>query len=235
MKPIQSEVDKCLDLVKELFDKGLYDALFYRAMPNLYDGIKPSWECGIHHWINDNYKNYKGKNIYFYTGLTKLCIVMEDNKDWVIKLPIIRNHAPIFSDSRDFCACETANYNDALDEGLEHCFAAEFKVGEIKEIGIYMQEYVEMNEDAISNSCFDYAKSQYDEKDFKSHDDYIDAVYDIAEDLDDDEKISALLPEEYDKLSVFIENHHINDLHNGNWGYNKEGKIVLVDYSGYVI
>lgn len=232
MKPIQSEVDKCLDLVKELFDNGLHDALFYRAIPNQY-GKEPSWECGIYDWIDNHYETYNEKNIYFYTGLTKLCIVMKDNKDWVIKLALVRDNVPVFDCHSNFCELEARNFEAAEQRGLDKYFAAEYEVGTINDIKVFMQEYVEMNEDLICNSCFDYVKEGYDEDDFETHDDYINAIYSEADYLEDEEKIKALMWDDCDELIEFINDYHINDLHNGNWGINKNGKIVLVDYSGF--
>lgn len=164
-------------------------------------------------------------------GETKVVIIF-NNEDWVMKIPF--NFAVCKTKYRydDFCRIEAKNYSRAIEEDLERFFAPMYFLGDYGfEDGccdfscpIYIMEKIEVDEDVNS----DYAASNYE----GDEDDYDD--YDFSG--EDGAMIcleSSWAIDETINLWDFLCKYHINDVHVGNIGFNKDGRYIICDYSGY--
>ena len=83
-------------------------------------------------------------------GLTKISVDFGDN-NWVIKIP--------FGNNTDYCQLEAKMYALAHKKGLSEYFAPCFFYGKIKDIPIYLQRKVEINEELNRETCYYYVKT----------------------------------------------------------------------------
>lgn len=173
----------------------------------------------------------KEMNIHCFFGLTKACLVIDGESKWVIKLSLGRY-------ATNYCRVEAKNFRLALHDGLGDFFACMQYVGLVDGIEVYIQERAEVDENLNSDIFREYVREGYDFDDPEAGMDEESYIEDRADELDEDERIYAMCHREYnedsiEKLIEFIEDHNINDLHEGNWG-RLNGRMVLVDYSGYM-
>lgn len=166
------------------------------------------------------------------SGATKGVIIPID-ADYVIKLPLYtaRGETPV-----DFCAREAAVYEEAKKFGLDHMLAAVqvFKFDDVPYY-VYVQEKVDVNTDENEDVLFTYSSKQINQEDYDDEDERNSAAWDYMNEMPVEECIYAIFGE-YNKyanqlVNLFLDM-NINDIHNGNFGYNG-GHPVLIDYSGY--
>lgn len=128
----------------------------------------------------------------------------------------------------DYCALETALYEEAVKRGLAQYFAKEEKYGIIDNIyPIYIQQKVDSFYsvyDTLSKEERADATERCSQK-IKPRDMLFDAVW-------VDAFLSAYGAEEYKRLVAFLDEFDITDFHRGNIGFYK-GLPILFDYSGF--
>ena len=71
-----------------------------------------------------------------------------------------------------------------------------------------------------------------------NNDDYMVMIPLDDEEIEDDELTSLIFAERYgkedfDRIWEFLSTHEIDDLHDGNVGFDDRGEPVLIDFSGY--
>lgn len=233
-------IEKSMEKIKDLFAHDFKQAISYG--PGWFSKFnnKTYYDLGLCDWL-EKYDGWLNKQSFeIFRGETKICIVDEENEDWVFKIGFIRKTNPKYVEyntADDYCKREANYYAEAQVVGLERYFAASFKVGECEGVEIFAQERTDNDEDLIKEYFVDYVKSSYnyDRSAFESDEDYSQALEDDASDLEGEERIHAVFgeSEEIEELIEFIDDHEINDLHSGNWGKTKDGRIVMFDYSGY--
>lgn len=112
-------------------------------------------------------------------------------------------------------------YREAVDASMQDFFVPCEKIGEIFQNPIFEMDFVEVDETRVTSDVFD----RYDGNEAS---DIVDA---------DDGFVEALFPFYYncdiDQLLDFLGMNGVNDLHSGNIGYDTDGNIKIVDYSGY--
>ena len=165
-------------------------------------------------------------NIDTNSGCTRKCFMMEELPGWVIKV--------CFSDMKfDYCKREVENYKAAVEAGLEFYFASTYKVYECADgRWVTVQEELDVNEEAISDSLYNHMRSSMDPDDYENEDDFNSSIWDTIVDMSDEERVEILVG--YDEeLMDFICDHHINDLHEGNWGRAGNNDLVIMDFAGY--
>ncbi len=181
-----------------------------------------------HQWM-------KGDNSIFQTiayGLTKIVLFPNDLKDVVVKIPFIGVDEYSYTDnddiewirrtdfegiqSGDYCERESFVYKQAVKEHVEKFFACtEYVTDALGFVPIYVSERCEQFEpggSAIYDSRLDSVEIPHD--------------------------VASVLVEQYeskdiDRLVSFIDENKIGDLHEGNWGYGKDGKLKIIDYSSF--
>ena len=168
-------------------------------------------------------------------GVCRLVVWDCNYCDYVVKFPI---------DSSDikFCEKEVDIYKDAEEEGVEEAFAWCKCIYAPEEIGngIYVMEYVNCNEDEISDEVSESAYRRYCE-DYDREVDDDDAREEFFQDYYGEDEMDDL----YDmflnglrdwqlrnKVDTFVSEQDINDIHCGNVGY-RDNQLVLCDYAGY--
>lgn len=202
------EMNIALNVVDSLINHGL--AKLYTAEFRPYS----LWD-----WLDDN--KFFENGISYADGATKAVIFHEDLDSYVIKFRLPRE-----SKERDYCSREYENYVLAEKAGLDYYFAETAYLCEREGISFYLQEQVICDEDVDSELC-SKLQCQYDESN---------TPYDAENLWNEVDEMSAyertMLLYGNETLSNFITEHHINDLHCGNFGMAGD-HYVMVDYSGF--
>lgn len=161
----------------------------------------------------------------FFTGCTKMVFVLDNLENWAIKIDL---------GEKPYCQREADNYAAAVKENLAEYFAATFFFAEVEGVKFYIQELVDCHDDfgddlscEISQACFNYLKST---SDFGGNDE----IWDAVGEMEDIERVYALIPTASHRLEWFLARHEIDDLHEGNFG-RRAGEYVIMDFSGYRI
>lgn len=183
-------------------------------------------KLGMFKWEEANRNVLNTVHAEVFSGVTKVCVVPR-YFDWVVKFDIY------LPKRRDYCLLEAEYYADAKREGLETYFAQTYEVGIVYGRAVCIQEKVRCNEDDITSDFMNYVRTVLPESEFENEDEYCDEVWDQVESMDTIDHLQAIFGENIDRLIEFIEDHQINDLHAGNWGYTQNGLTVIVDFSGY--
>lgn len=156
-------------------------------------------------------------------GLTKISVDFGDN-NWVIKIP--------FGNSTNYCQLEAKMYALAHKKGLGEYFAPCFFYGKIKDIPIYLQRKVEINEELNLDACYYYMRTLCES--FREHDetdeDFEDRVQENLDYMTDEDAVKAIIGETKGLLSFLYDN-DICDLHSGNFGFLNSNPVIF-DYSG---
>lgn len=221
MKPTELEMERALDIVRDLIPYGLHEAI---------KGEEDNKE------FFEEAKDYANKNgISFFCGASKLVIVDEES-DWVIKLSFDCSVDVDEGMESDYCKRELYNYEKACEEGVEKFFAEICMVGEVDGIEVYLQEKLKVDdgvEKDVDQIFRDYVysldESYYD--DIEDEDERNAILTDDVYEMDEEERIEAIFGFD-ERLITFIENNDINDLHSGNFGY-RGADLVIMDYSGW--
>lgn len=175
-------------------------------------------------------------------GITKVVFFLKDVKDKVAKVPFLgvdlyeydedgddkefvgRTCFSEMDDMRgnggDYCELEVDNYLKAQEFGVEEFFAKTECIGTLYgTITVYASERCVPYND-LEHECF---ISTWNNPFIKFGVPKL-----IAMDLE--KQYSA---ESLSRLKTFLEDNDIYDLHSGNWGYGKDGKLKIIDYSNY--
>lgn len=229
MNPTEEEMKVIKEVISNLLELGLRDALKYKKEPEV-----DYYRLQFHSWCDRNSEALESMGVSCCSGSTKACIYSNDIDNWVIKASFDRATDPYYVKEDqviDFCKVEAENYKAACEYGIGHFFAPTYIVKELDGVTICIQQRVEVD-------------PEYYEDKFRNY--YIE-VYEIDEDEDYDlnleveEEIDAVFGGQvddklFDKLLAFIDNHDINDLHEENYGKVRgaDGEYdVIIDFSGY--
>lgn len=209
MKPTINEIEKAKEIVNKLVRNNFLEAIICEDNSNYFD------------WCQGYAKYFKDWHIKVFCGATKACIISEDLSDWVIKVGFV------YSDEEDdLCAIEADFYEEAVEEELDEFFAATYEFYSLplpekfnlkRSIKFFIQEKATPDEEKTSATCEEYTGSDWN---------------------DDDDRIESLFGglvkcKKLNKLFEFIDKWDINDLHSGNFGYTSDGRVKIIDYSGY--
>lgn len=164
-------------------------------------------------------------------------VIIDYDLDYVIKIPFLyeyytRKGETVLSDFDNYCSLEESVYDCAKTYGLNDFFAESFFLGYFHNVPIYLMKRV----DASCEICSDITISGLVESGL-DEDKASDAYYNALE--ENDTALVKLLfdlyydEDEVDDLIDFLERQQVNDLHDGNIGFDAHDNPVLIDYSGY--
>jgi hypothetical protein len=216
MKPTALEINEALSMVKNLMDHGLKRALMYNGEYN---------ELGYWEWYCDYRKYFMSIGLYVFSGASKV-VFFKDDWNWVIKLGFMRETNTSFvarGTDFNYCEIEADIYRNAVSNHLDEYFAATYACGEVDGVQVFLQEKVTTIEDELTEKVDEYSSSHN--------------IWDTDEDFTSKDYIAAILGEDFDDymdLVEFVDEHDINDLHALNWGKTADGRIVMIDFSGYL-
>lgn len=224
MKPTINEIEKAKQIVNDLIKEDFFDAIICEDNDGFF-----GWCC--------DHKDFLEGRLKVYCGETKACIVSDELSNWVVKVGFNYKVDSYADKVTDFCAIEARNFEHAVVEGLEEFFAASYKLCELTppekynfkdNISFFIQEKAVPDEEKTSSTCDSYMRSGRDSEE-EDDEDYYD------DDYDDDDRLESLFygSKKYDELTAFIHEFDINDLHSGNFGYTSDGKVKIIDYSGF--
>lgn len=206
-----------INLINDLFEHDFANAINaseYEEETGVWHDF--DWHCNC--WKREHKELLDKWGVTIANGASKVCLILDDNYDWVIKMNIID-----WEDDNDYCKLEADNYLAAVDAGLQMYFAEERLLTSIKydededPLNIYVQEYAESDYELIEEIFCKYAEEAYG-----------DPCEEVYEDAD---RLEAVFDEP--RLINFCFERHINDCHEYNYGRLENGEIVLIDYSGY--
>ena len=145
-----------------------------------------------------------------------------------------------------YCEAEVKTYEDAVAAGYGDKFAwcaklMDYVCGEFI-VPIYVYEYAECSYDEVSDKSYEYHYNAFceqegiDPNDEESRDRWSEednCDYNSQEGMIEFAvSLWGLLGNEGRRFREFLRDHHVNDLHAGNWGY-RDDDLVLTDYSGF--
>lgn len=225
MKPTVSDEKEALRIMRVLLSFDFEEAITYKKYDDGYTDLK------FEEWRTAHCSILDSLNIRVERGASKVCI-LTPNEDWVIKVNIDRS-AKRFNSGINYCKTECDNYQYAIESGLDKYFAAMYFCGFVDGIAVYLQERARLDECSFESSMYRYISSCYPKDEYPDEDErekYIESAIFGCEVAD---YVTAFLGEDMDCLIDFLESYGINDLHYGNWGFMHDGRIVMIDYSGF--
>lgn len=227
MKFTDEQRQKARDLAGDLIAMGLDWGLTYSPKTDMW-----SHYCGLNwmDWLNDNNKSLQEMGICYGGGATKVAFYFAENPEWVIKAAYLRETNPEYGETQDYCERENEVYELACLQMLEGYLAHTEFLEEISGIKFYIQEYAAGAIGEIFEKFRSYVVDEY-QLDSELYEEEINSR---AEYLEDEEMLCAVFGvHEGGLLYSFLENEMVNDLHEGNYGITRDGRTVLIDFSGY--
>lgn len=168
-------------------------------------------------WFYDS--DLPEEGFQYFSGLTKVCVIHEELEGlgYVLKFGYGRGE-------KDYASIEYDIYCLAKQEGFAEYFPETFFLGDFENVSFYVQELTDCNEEAITSEWFESIRNeQHEECDEED-------AWDAVDNLSDEEAIMITF-HDYDFYEFLLRN-HVNDFHEGNFGYIGD-RIVIVDFSGY--
>lgn len=250
MKPTESDIAIATEIINRLMSKGLKYAISYQNDEGEDEDIcedsessdsSYSSDCDYSYnwdewrWDNEDFLSENG--IKAASGETKVCFIVPELKNWVIKVGFLRKTSRYYSKyhlDMDFCKLEADYYAEAEEQEMETYFAATYYAGTVNGVSFFLQEYATIDPTLFENKFNIYGKSlsKYHYSSSSSSDSSDDNYY--GDDLTLEERIKAVFGEDTEELIDFVEEHDINDLHEYNWGVAADGRYIMIDFSGYV-
>ena len=170
-------------------------------------------------WFCDN--NLRDANFWGSSGATKVCIGHSDLCGWVIKVGYTENV------KKDYAAYEYNVYCMAEEAGLARYFPETVYLGEFYGRPFYVQQEADCDEDQVTSDWYERLRDQYDE-DEEEYD--VDTLWCEIDNMDSLDKAMLVFGDE--ELCDFLDDHRVNDLHEGNFGYIR-GCMVIIDMAGF--
>ena len=201
------EREVAITLVQALIEYGLTENLAQYG------------EHGTENWFANNDLGVRG--FWAAGGATKACIGHHDLMDWVIKVGYKEQVAC------DYAALEYANYCLAEEAGLAFYFPKMIYLGEFSGVPFYLQQMAECYEDQVTSDWYERLRDSYEESEEEYNDN---DLWNEIDNMDDDDRVYLTFHD--NELVEFLRKHHINDLHEGNFGYIGD-RMVIVDFSGW--
>ena len=222
-----------IDRYTQYLDKMCRELDFYHTFYEAYDV-----EDAVAGWKQSYVMEDNG--CWFANGCTRF-VMGDDYCDYVIKF-----QRPF--DEIDYGIIEYNIYRDAVAAGYGDKFVwcdhlMDYKVPDEENeiIKVYVYKYVQCSYDMISDDSYDYHFRSYCEQEGldADSDDAREEYYTRDGDytstramLEFAENFWHMTREDLVDFVEFLSEHHVNDLHCGNWGYD-DNMLVLTDYAGY--
>lgn len=223
-------------------EKLLYDALIYSDEDEV--GFeKDDEQCHLYNAL----KKEIGAS-WFELGCSKIVFGFCELEGYVVKLPLFGQwtekynketddfdivfdeykNASSENEPNDYCRKESEVYELLQKDGLAELAFGTYFLFSVDGVSVYMSEICD-NCGLATSKCF---PSVSEESQKKGHQKSMDSGYIMY-----DYMISVFI-EQYgenitDRLLEFISKYGIRDFHNGNVGYDSNGRIRMIDYSGF--
>ena len=230
--------EEMFSIVKNHFDEN---KLYYYVDDLRF---RPEDEYGalIEELLFDDFPIFYSRNVqYSDAGCSKWVLQLKTLPGWIIKVPfqgcrkyeddeyLDRYEDFTFQgaknevDDWDYCLREFEVYLAAKERSLEKFFPETLYLGDYHGLPIYAAE--EMN-DYYSGKCVECG-SNYSNTISAQHDSILSAEH-IEELLE-----SGAMEEEIHSLLDFFTECNVGDFHNGNFGWDEEGHLRLIDFSDF--
>ena len=195
-----------------LFDRLYNESVWFMEMVDAKFNGNLARECDY-----DIHIAVEPLGLSFASGCYKGCFI-SDTCDWVVKIP--------FGSQVNSCEQECQIYGAAIERGLEYFFAEVYYLGEYKGCPVYAYPYAEIDTGKIT---------EYLEADVKNYFSHSEHSFEEEGWFWDDpcEQIGYVIDQMFkmsNRLSSFLDEFDICDLHLGNCGFINE-HFVFTDYA----
>lgn len=225
--------ERFTNYLDKMFNEFGFGAVAEEGYNNAEDAL---WQWDRQDDMADHY------GLWFDCGATRI-VIGDEYDDYIIKFQT--DHSGV-----DYGSIEAWVYADAKEQGFESKFALCEKLLDyvyFAEDGtkfiypIYVYERVYCNYDTISDDSYGYHYNSFCEQ--EDIDPSLDESRDRYYNEDGNYSGSAAMMEFAfnfwheglafeEKFMKFLREHHVNDMHAGNWGY-RDNDLVMTDYAGY--
>lgn len=226
-----------IDEVVERFTEVPKDVFVKSTEGKFYEG-----SCGSNYFCEVNSLESFLTGCKCMNGFTKTVYMFDDCPEYVFKIPILdRTELRYYEDKEDYdvhttykadvsadvdvnnavgdyCSREVALYKSALERHIEDYFVDSVCVSLIHGIPLYVSDFCRLIDD--------------DAEKLVGVSDFVLGEFDVPQSVE----LRFVLDwgiDARDELYDFLDDHGINDLHNDNWGIGCDGKVRILDYSGY--
>ena len=191
-------------------------------------------------WLDPDYSVYNIElpdGIYFASGATRI-VIWDDYNDYVLKIARSKS-------CEKYNELEVAIYESAVQADLEDnfgwCACYEEAVMDADYVpGIYVMEFLCCDEDAVADSVWDWEFHTYceqtgrDGSSIETIDDFNDSYWGGTNNDSIMDYFETLIEEDKRQLFYkFLRFWHINDLHEANYGFDENNRLVICDYAGF--
>lgn len=189
--------------------------------------IKAYEQDDLYDWYNDS--DYADEGYLVTSGCTRYVLFFDECTEYVIKFD--KRHI-----KHSYCSREVEVYNEALKDNQAEYFAYIAPLVTIGGVDFYLQERADCCEESIEDMFFEYSEKVVSEEVYDGKTDaWYSARWEAMDEFDTEDRLNAIYGEhsDTDELIQFCYKNKINDLHQGNFGYNHNGFPVMIDYCGY--
>lgn len=170
--------------------------------------------------------NCDSKDFIVRNGIEKTCLII-NNFPWVIKCDTYKN------DSTKPCRTEAKNYQRAISYNLNEYFAPTYYIGKYDGVDIILQKKLIVDAEYTRSHAYETTGDEVFSPYTLKYGDRIISIYPSWNEecsLGQDNVLAALY-NNYD-LIYFCHKYEINDLHDGNFGWDGN-QPYITDFSGY--
>ena len=228
------DMTKVKERYTRILDKVFVDLEFYEH----FDGCGDNPEYALEDWNKyAQFEDVCGDECWIANGCSRI-VIGDGYNDYVIKFQVPGCEI-------EYCEDEVKIYEDAVAAGYGDKFAwcaklMDYVCGEYT-VPIYVYEYAECSYDEVSDKSYDYHYKQFcEDNNLTPHTKEADELWDDEDCAYNSQEgmiefavaLWGLVGEADEAFRKFLRDHHVNDLHAGNWGY-RDTVLVLTDYSGF--
>ena len=198
--------------IQEMANSGLIKAY---EQDNLYD------------WYYDS--EYPDEGYLVSNGCTRYVLFFDECAEYVIKFD--KQHV-----KHSYCSREVEVYSEAVKDNQANYFARIMPLITIDGVDFYLQERADCCEESIEDMLFEYSEKWVSEEMYEGRTDaWYSARWEAMDEFDTEDRLNAIYGEHDDtnELVQFCYKNKVNDLHQGNFGYNSNGFPIMIDYCGY--
>jgi len=209
------------DIMKDKYMKRMF--ITRMEAPHDREDEKFTWHKSARRYWDRFMKEH---GVFATCGASKAVFVFED-MDYVIKVPFA-------NDSFDYCYKEVWVYKEAVEAGYDEVFAPCYILGHYRfydgdqpfMFPFYAMLKLDCSGKSIARWAGDSNAHLYNSK--ESYDADSDDVVEMMDDYYGGDGWNI-----YDVVDWLYDHCDASDLHGGNFGLNKDGRPMFVDYSGY--
>lgn len=227
MKDLISTSCGCVNQIREFLGRispeVLQDMLYIKRIRGEGEVIKDAWST----WKKGDHTVFSSVA----TGMTKIVLFPKDREDIVFKIPYFGSEVYMYTED-GLELYDTVEFSDKVDG--DYCKQEErlFKLAEKSHVDMFFART------SYLTTLLGFIPLYVSERCKAFEDSCEERRYSLLGDTGVPPDIGVMLAERYtgnelDRLSAFLRDNSISDLHSGNWGISRDGNVKILDYSGF--